>query len=97
LKLIQRALTIAKFYRVTQLGWGLTTKWQALGRAIIELLKKEPFFVCGLFGFLSFRVLLKFRPPARMFFFYGTFWAGPPIKSNVSLVLTFGFVLCNAC
>jgi hypothetical protein len=54
LKLIQCALMIARFDRVTQHGLGSTTKWQALGRAIIKLLKKEPLFVHGLSVFLSF-------------------------------------------
>jgi hypothetical protein len=42
------------------------TKWRASGRAIIELLKKEPLFVRGLSVFLSFGVLQKSRPPTRM-------------------------------
>jgi hypothetical protein len=66
------------------------TKWQTSGRVIIELLKKEPLFVCGLSVFLSFQVLQKFRPPARMFFFWQDFLGRTPYhyahSSGTSLV-----------
>ena len=53
------------FNLISQRVWGSPSKWQASGRAIIKLSKKEPCVVHGLSVFLFFRELRKIWPPAR--------------------------------